>query len=122
MGLLDLISELEEKEVVQELRMTVKDNTIESMFSNISILVEDLCTAADNDWSLDTDNLEGVRVRIGEGGFFMLRKSLHDPIISLQVEASSVDQVRDVVIDPLITLLNEENVSSTLDIDCLTNY
>lgn len=122
MGLLDLISELEEKEVVQELRMTVKDNTIESMFSNISILVEDLCTAVDNDWSLDTDNLEGVRVRIGEGGFFMLRKSLHDPIISLQVEASSVDQVRDVVIDPLITLLNEENVSSTLDIDCLTNY
>ncbi|KAL7572921.1 hypothetical protein ACA910_004565 [Epithemia clementina (nom. ined.)] len=74
-------------------------------------------------WSLDVDNLEGIRVRVGGGQFFMLRKSLHDPIISLQVEASSDTEARRLVIDPLLELLDsEEAIRSQLDLSVLRDF
>eukprot|EP00558_Chaetoceros_sp_UNC1202_P009710 CAMPEP_0197247134 /NCGR_PEP_ID=MMETSP1429-20130617/26123_1 /TAXON_ID=49237 /ORGANISM="Chaetoceros sp., Strain UNC1202" /LENGTH=402 /DNA_ID=CAMNT_0042707967 /DNA_START=33 /DNA_END=1242 /DNA_ORIENTATION=+ len=105
MSLLDLISELDEKEEVQELRMDVSDGSLDTtnlIFQTIVKLIETGCADENKGWELDTDNLEGVRVRIGDGGFFMLRKSLHDPIISLQVEGSSVQSIRDNVVSPIL--------------------
>ncbi len=72
-----------------------KDGSIETTKKNFAALqsmVEKECKERD-DWTLDEENLEGIRVRMGTGGgggfFVMLRVSLHDPIISLQVEARS---------------------------------
>lgn len=126
-SLLDLISDLEEKEEVQELRMNVEDGSIDTtnrVFSEIANLIEEKCSTTDqkNGWVLDTENLEGVRVRIGEGGFFMLRKSLHDPIISLQIEGSSRDSVRAKVVDPILQLLDTKELASLIDVNCLVSY
>lgn len=127
MSLFHLIADLEEMAHVSELRMEVKDGTIattDQIFKGIVDLVQDACESPDAPagWELDTDNLEGIRVRIGDGGFFMLRKSLHDPIISLQVEGSSVECIREKVIHPIQNLMERGGVVEALDVDCFKAY
>ena len=109
---------------MKELRMDVNDGTTATtnlIFDKIVKLVENACAVGEG-WELDSDNLEGVRVRIGQGGFFMLRKSLHDPIISLQIEGSSTDSVSEKVVGPLLDLLETNDITSALDVGCLTEY
>jgi phosphomannomutase len=96
----------------------------------MALEIEQLCQSLGTDedravalWSLDEDNLEGIRVRTGNGGFFMLRKSLHDPVISLQVEGTSPEQVRECVVDPLLKLFDSEpQIRSALNLSALEAY
>jgi Phosphomannomutase len=124
LSLLDLIADLEEMPQVSELRMDIKDGstvTTNNIFSKLVDSIQDECDKR-IEWELDADNLEGVRVRIGNGGFFMLRKSLHDPILSLQVEGSSVDSIREQVIQPILTMMEKGGYVASLDVDCLRDY
>ena len=126
-SLLDLIASLDEKAEENELRMPVIDGTLtstQSLFDQFASLIEDAAsTGRFSDWDLDTQNLEGVRVRIGDGGFFMFRKSLHDPLVSLQVEGDSVKEVKAKVIGPILSMLAEnEIIGSGLDISVLQKY
>jgi phosphomannomutase len=132
-SVLDLISNLKEMPEEGELRMPVLDETLQTtlaVFDFMALEIEQLCQSLGSDedsavatWSLDEDNLEGIRVRTGNGGFFMLRKSLHDPVISLQVEGTSRDQVRECVIDPLLKLFDSEpQIRSALNLNALEAY
>jgi phosphomannomutase len=128
-NLLDSIAELQEMEEVSELRMSVLDGSLEStqtIFNTMSLQIEAACCKDDvqgpaSCWALDRENLEGVRVSTGEdGGFFMLRVSLHDPVISLQVEAPSKESAHEVVIEPLLKLFQaEETIKSAIDFSAL---
>lgn len=117
--LLDMISDLDEMPYVAEFRVRVTDGssaTTTSIFDQLSqSLIEKCNTGGSKDWSLDEDNLEGVRARIisSSGGFFMIRRSLHDPVISVQVEASSKEEAREKVLRPLLELFCKHN--SALD-------
>lgn len=124
LSLLDLIADLEEMPQVGELRMDTKDGSTVTTNNIFSKLVDSILNECDKrmEWELDADNLEGVRVRIGNGGFFMLRKSLHDPILSLQVEGSSVDSIREQVIQPILTIMEKSGNVASLDVDCLRDY
>lgn len=126
LSLLDLISELEEKEEVRELRMDVTDGSIDTtniIFDKIVKLVKGACACEEMDgWDLDVENLEGIRVRTGEGGFFMLRKSLHEPIISLQIEGTDAGSVREKVVSPILGLLNSNNILPSINAECLQEY
>jgi hypothetical protein len=74
--------------------------------------------------------LEGIRIRFAEnnndysaGQFFMLRKSLHDPIISLQIESISPEIARTNVVLPLLHLFsNQKDIQGQLDTSVLANY
>ena len=44
---------------------------------------------AQEGWSLAPSNYEGVRVNIGSG-WFLLRLSLHDPLLPLNIESNEV--------------------------------
>ena len=131
LGLLNLIEELEEMNEVKELRMKVLDGTMEStdyIFRVLLQSIEDGCKVTKG-WVLDIENLEGIRVRVGvEGGFFMLRKSLHDPILSLQVEGASTENVRSLVIQPLLQLFEAREKEQGLEmkkiiqLDSLQSY
>ena len=121
-SLLDFIADLEEKVEVSELRMNVVDGSTIStnkIFEKIANLVEN---ASIGGWVVDDENLEGIRVRIGSGGFFMLRKSLHDPIISLQLEGDSVKELKHKVVSPLLDILKENEISDNLDVSYLSTY
>ena len=126
-SLLDLIASLDEKAEENELRMPVVDGTLtstQSLFDRFASLIENgASTGKFPEWDLDEDNLEGIRVRIGNGGFFMFRKSLHDPLVSLQVEGDSVEEVRTKVIEPIISMIGEDKAINTgLDISVLQEY
>lgn len=132
-SVLDLISNLKEMPEEGELRMPVLDETLQTtsaVFDFMALEIEQLCQSIGIDedrvvamWSLDEDNLEGIRVRTGKGGFFMLRKSLHDPVISLQVEGTSREQVRECVVDPLLELFDSEpQIRSALNLNALEAY
>ena len=137
-SLLNLIADLEELDEVCELRMSVHDESLESMqrvFESCCLLMERLCNdeeagelniaSAVETWSIDRENLEpglGVRV-LGEGQFFMLRKSLHDPIISLQIEALNKETARQLIIQPLLKLFGSEpNIQEALEMSALKDY
>lgn len=130
-SLLDLIANLKELDEVSELRMTTTDGSMETMrvvFDKCVAAIEERCRSASSDeqngnvnWIVDADNLEGVRIRLGHGQFFMLRKSLHDPIVSLQIEARSQREARQRIVDPLLQLLGELT-DGVLDLSVLRNY
>jgi len=97
-----IIENLEEPEYEEELRMAVNDDSVATtaaVFTNISNRVSSAAfdvAAAESGWCLDSENREGIRV-VHETGFFMLRPSLHDPIISFQLEAGGVEEAREVI-------------------------
>lgn len=129
-SLLELIANLEELDEVSELRMTTYDGQLETMqkiFAVCETAIEHQCRSglptSDGTWFIDEENLEGIRVRLGNGQFFMLRKSLHDPIISLQIEARSKSEARKLIVEPLINLLeSNENILESLDMSVLRKY
>ena len=45
------------------------------------------------DWHVEPENYEGIRVNIGDG-WFLLRLSLHDPILPLNIEGDSEGSVK----------------------------
>jgi len=59
----------------------------------------------------------------------MLRKSLHDPVLSLQVEGHSKEDVRKEVVSPILQLIAEYTnnriksaAATILDLTALENY
>ena len=125
-SLLDLIKDMMELDEVSELRMPMMDGSLETtqrMFDFIALEIEQQC---ENNiyWTIDQENLEGIRVSTGDdGGFFMLRKSLHDPIISLQIEASSKESARDIVVKPLLQMLQiDPEIDSVVQLSALKEY
>ena len=134
-SLLNLIDDLEELDEVAELRMTVMEGSSEAtqeMFDFAALEIEEICSQnlregennPTSSWIVDRDNLEGIRISTGNnGGFFMLRKSLHDPLLSLQVEASSKDEAKEVVVRPLLELFESQpELKSNLDLSALQQY
>jgi len=123
--LLSLISAMKEMPEDAEIRMNAKDGSLETVaavFERAAQEIEDLCSTTAS-WELDTENLEGVRVRTGNGGFFMLRKSLHDPLISLQVEAQNKKEAVDDVVEPLLKRFQSvDAIDSVLETTNLAKY
>lgn len=125
-NLLDLIADLVELDEVAELRMATLDDSLDTMqqvFDLCALELERHAQNSDIEWEIDVDNLEGIRIRIGDGQFFMLRKSLHDPIISLQIEASSKDIARRRIMVPIIELFDSlEQIQAQLDLSVLRQF
>jgi phosphomannomutase len=132
-NLLALIADLPEMSEVAELRMEVASlDALDHVFDCCQTMVDAYCAGGDRDrddrtsstpWQVDRLNLEGIRVRLGDGQFFMLRKSLHDPIISLQIEAHSVEQAREHMVRPLHQLLRQvAQIKDYVTLDVLAEY
>ncbi len=106
--LTDLIANLQEPAESQELR--IKINT-EDFQAHGNSVIDRLQTfvASQADWDIVPNNYEGVRVACGsesEAGWFLLRLSLHDPVMPLNIEsnvASGVDRIKQRLLDFLKT-------------------
>ena len=107
-SLLSLISDLVELPFDEEYRVKITDGSLETttlVFDEVTKALKEQCNVA-TAWRLDEDNLEGIRVKLASGGHFMLRKSLHDPVISVQVESLSVEEANKVVLQPLLAIFS----------------
>lgn len=93
----DLIKDLKTPEESCEFRISFKDpsNFKEYGLSVIDDLIE---YSKNNDFILEKPNYEGVRAHLKEEeGWFLLRMSLHDPIMPLNVESDIKGGVKGIV-------------------------
>ena len=87
-----LIASLEEPAESVEFRMNI---LLEDFKSYGQKVIDELTDYAANQpgWSVAPDNHEGIRVNLDEAhgnGWFLLRLSLHDPLLPLNIESNEV--------------------------------
>ncbi len=87
-SLASLIDTLEEPAESVEFRMNIQ---LEDFKPYGQQVIDELTAyaAQQPDWSLAPSNFEGVRVNVGSG-WFLLRLSLHDPLLPLNIESAEV--------------------------------
>ena len=97
--LTDLIGNLQEAVESQELRIKITTADFQA-YGNEVIDRMQTFAANQSDWQIVPNNYEGVRVACtseSESGWFLLRLSLHDPVIPVNIEsniAGGVDRIK----------------------------
>ena len=87
-----LIASLEEPAESKEIRMNI---LLEDFKAYGLKVIEDLTAyaAAQPGWSIAPSNFEGIRVNLDAdhgNGWFLLRLSLHDPLMPLNIESNDI--------------------------------
>ncbi|XP_072988911.1 uncharacterized protein [Typha latifolia] len=121
--LTELVAGLEEAAVTVELRLKIDQNHADLKGGSFREYGEAVLKHLENTISLDPKlqkapkNYEGIRVS-GHGGWFLLRLSLHDPVLPLNIEAPSNE---DAVKLGLVVLAAVQEFSA-LDMSALHKY
>lgn len=88
----ELISNLKEPTESKELRFDISASEFKNYGNTVIKSIEDYC-ASHSDWIMAKDSHEGVRVKLilpELDGWFLLRVSVHDPVIPLNIESNAV--------------------------------
>ena len=91
-NLQSLLEGLEEPEESVEYRMNILTEDFKTYGQKVIDELKAYVETKDG-WSLELPNYEGVRVNLDEkhgNGWFLLRLSLHDPLLPLNIESNSV--------------------------------
>ncbi len=92
-----LLSDLKEPAEAKEIRFRI----LEQDFKAYGLSVIDRLEAyaqQQSDWHVADDNHEGIRVSVDNvGGWFLLRLSVHDPIMPFNIESDKVGGVEQIV-------------------------
>lgn len=104
----DLIADLKECKEEKEIRIKIKEADFAAYGKSV---IEKLTAYAEaqEGWNVADDNREGIRVSFAEGegdGWFLLRLSVHDPIMPLNIESNSEGGV-EVILNKLMAFLKE---------------
>lgn len=115
-----LISALRDPKEEKELRFKIKDEDFRAYGNGV---IDELLSYAENknDWRVADDNREGVRVYLDSDdtkGWFLLRLSVHDPIMPLNIESDVVGGVKKIAME----LLSFISKYDKLDISPLKEY
>ncbi len=87
----DLIANLKEPVESQEFRLKIQDPDFKKYGNQVIERLEKF-SQEQEDWSIVPQNYEGIRVACSsseENGWFLLRLSLHDPVIPLNIESNT---------------------------------
>jgi phosphomannomutase len=116
----DLIADMKQPSESKEFRFNLKDPDFKSLGNKIiNDLTEYVKTVPG--WSLVPNNYEGVRVSCNDSagnGWFLLRLSLHDPVIPLNIE-SNVNGGIKIIAQKLVSFCNNYN---NMEFTTLSNY
>ncbi|XP_076957353.1 uncharacterized protein LOC143632818 isoform X1 [Bidens hawaiensis] len=121
--LTDLVDELQEPGVAVELRLKIDQNHSDLKGGSFreygEAVLKHLESKSESDPKLQKApvNYEGVRVS-GYGGWFLLRLSLHDPVLPLNIEASSNKDA----VKLGIAVLSAVSEFSALDVSALAKF
>ena len=84
-----MISKLEQPKESKEFRFTISEDDFGKYGRDVLLELEKK-VLQQNDWEVVSPNHEGLRVRCtvpNEHGWFLLRMSLHDPVMPLNIES-----------------------------------
>ncbi|KAI3799716.1 hypothetical protein L1987_35015 [Smallanthus sonchifolius] len=121
--LTDLVNELQEPGVAVELRLKIDQNHSDLKGGSFREYGEAVLKHLENKSESDPKlqkapvNYEGVRVS-GFGGWFLLRLSLHDPVLPLNIEAPSNEEA----VTLGLAVLSAVNEFSALDVSALAKF
>lgn len=82
--LISLLAGLKEPAESMEIRIAIREPDFKTYGESVINAVAEFADSR-NGWSLEKENYEGVRVNFN-GGWFLLRLSVHDPILPLNIE------------------------------------
>lgn len=102
----DLTATLKEPVESREIRFKITDSDFRATGNRIIKELEEYAKTQPG-WLLADDSREGVRVSFGENdgdGWFLLRLSVHDPIMPLNVESNKSGGI-DIILDKLMAFL-----------------
>ena len=94
----DLISNLQEPQESQEFRLKINANDFKEYGNQVINKLQEFA-ATQPDWEIVPKNYEGVRIACNsphEDGWFLLRLSLHDPVIPLNIESNITGGVQSI--------------------------
>lgn len=110
-----LIEDLKMPAESHEFRLKIKNENFREYGTEIVKALEKYIDEVEG-WSMVPENYEGVRVSCGKlDGWFLLRISLHEPLLALNIESDSEGGTK-VILDKLMPFLNRY---SELDTDGL---
>ena len=95
----DLIANLIEPQESEEFRLKIRTDDFKSYGNNVIEQLQEF-SLSQTDWQVVPNNYEGVRISCKspeEDGWFLLRLSLHDPIIPLNIESNVAGGVSKIV-------------------------
>ncbi|XP_022006198.1 phosphoglucomutase isoform X2 [Helianthus annuus] len=121
--LTDLVDELQEPGVAVELRLKIDQNHSDLKGGSFREYGEAVLKHLENKSESDPKlqkapvNYEGIRVS-GYGGWFLLRLSLHDPVLPLNIEAPSNEDA----VKLGLAVLSAVNEFSALDVSALAKF
>ncbi|MGK7895477.1 MAG: phosphomannomutase/phosphoglucomutase [Xenococcus sp. (in: cyanobacteria)] len=95
----DLIANLQEPVESEEFRLKIGTDDFKSYGNDVIEKLKEF-SASQTDWQVVPNNYEGVRISCKsptEDGWFLLRLSLHDPVIPLNVESNVTGGVSNIV-------------------------
>ncbi|MCI1919086.1 MAG: phosphomannomutase/phosphoglucomutase [Enterococcaceae bacterium] len=84
----ELIRQLKQPVEAQEVRFTINAKDVRGYGENVIRQMSEFAAATAN-WQVDPENHEGIRVNVSGDygtGWFLLRMSLHEPLLVLQAE------------------------------------
>ncbi len=106
--LTDLIAKLKEPHESQEFRLKIKTDNFKDYGNQVIEKLKEFTTIQEN-WKLVPNNYEGVRISCqssDQNGWLLLRLSLHDPVIPINIESNVSGGVNKIAIK-LLDFLQE---------------
>lgn len=94
----ELIHSLEEPLESSEFRMNIRTENFREYGEKVLTDLKEYSLRMES-WSVEPENYEGIRVSFGKekgDGWFLLRMSLHDPLMPLNIEANSPGGVKSI--------------------------
>lgn len=94
-----LIESLEEPLESKEFRLNILKDDFKPYGEKVLQDLQNYAATMTN-WMVEPNNYEGIRVSFGKGngdGWFLLRMSLHDPLMPLNIESNSAGGVKQIV-------------------------
>lgn len=118
--LTDLIRDLQEPLESEEFRLKINVDDFKDYGNRVINKLQEFASNQ-SDWQIVPNNYEGVRISCTsptEEGWFLLRLSLHDPVIPLNIE-SNVNQGVDKIVTRLLEFFQD---FESLDLSSLEKY
>jgi len=111
-----LISNLKQPSESSEFRFTITEENFGTYGEQVLKEVEQKISKEDG-WEVVSPNYEGLRVRCSapnERGWFLLRMSLHDPVMPLNIESNVEGGVQTIAVKLLKLLVDCEGLNTNV--------
>ncbi|MGM0420317.1 MAG: phosphomannomutase/phosphoglucomutase [Bacillota bacterium] len=95
-GIGDLIADLQEVEIKREYRMKIELDEYKEYGDRVITELKKQVEAWPG-WEIAPNNYQGVRVNCGGVDWFLLRMSLHDPVLVLNIECNTEEVLQEII-------------------------